>query len=608
MCGIVGSFGDQVDEKWIEDSLEILKHRGPDNSNYKIINAQVIFGATRLSMTDPHPRSNQPFYDLITGSALVFNGEIYNYKELRSELQNRGITFNTESDTEVLLQVLLNFGESGISKLNGMFAFAFYSGLHKNLILSRDLLGKKPLYYKICGENFYFSSSVRSLNFNSKMVFSPLNLAEYFALGYLIDPDTPSKEIQAVLPGEILILDKMMKKSTQKILRGTAKQAKNNIRELLKQALFDRIEGHDRFGISLSGGVDSHILAKLSSEITSGAKAYSVSWRDSDKTKYNVDANNAQKIAKYLGINFIDVGIFPASQLHNYIDKYLSYTEEPNANPTGLSMFYLYEQMKLNGERLAITGDGADEIFGGYPRYDRANLIPKIPWRMYLKLKQLRESIGVRNLNNFNFDYLFSANRHVDDWLHWHQIFTESDLKKYLPNIWENHKVFRNKLQALIQFDAKQLDKLPRHYVLMLFDNRFWLPNESNRRLDRVSMANSIEARSPFQDDNITSFFKSSSMDFKKITNKTYLKEQFPDIEFNSFDSKKRGFISPLGYWLRSNPDLVCESIEYLYDKDFIDKKKIQHLMMSPQNKDFIEMQKLWSLIIFSRWWQINEK
>lgn len=128
MCGIVGCFGDAIDENWVIDSLSKLKHRGPDNQNYNKINAFFICGAARLSMTDPHPRSNQPFYDLETGSALVFNGEIYNYKELKNELQFKGITFKTESDTEVLFRVLLYFGAEGINKLNGMFSIAFYSG------------------------------------------------------------------------------------------------------------------------------------------------------------------------------------------------------------------------------------------------------------------------------------------------------------------------------------------------------------------------------------------------------------------------------------------------------------------------------------------------
>jgi asparagine synthase (glutamine-hydrolysing) len=207
MCGFLG--GKLVgDIDFIEKNLVFLKRRGPDSQGILKLNNGLMFGATRLAMTDPLPRSNQPMRDSQTGDVLVFNGEIFNYKEIRKDLLDLGINFDTYSDTEVLLKSLSIHGEKIIPFLQGMFAFVFYSAKDNRIIMSRDFLGKKPLYYYLNGNNILFSSQIKLL----RKIISTNNidydsLSTYLTLGYIVDPSTMYSELKAIQPGEVLIIE-----------------------------------------------------------------------------------------------------------------------------------------------------------------------------------------------------------------------------------------------------------------------------------------------------------------------------------------------------------------------------------------------------------------
>jgi asparagine synthase (glutamine-hydrolysing) len=195
MCGIAGCFGDAPDEEWVNSVIVDLIPRGPDHQETSIINPSLVMGAARLAMTDPLPRSNQPFLREDLGIAITFNGEIYNYKELRFELAQLGYTFWTDSDTEVLLLAIHKYGENVTAKLNGMYAFAYFSNSLGTLLLGRDSLGKKPLYYSFNGSTFLWSSSLESINKKHGSEISDYGLNQYLAFGYTIDPDTILEKI-----------------------------------------------------------------------------------------------------------------------------------------------------------------------------------------------------------------------------------------------------------------------------------------------------------------------------------------------------------------------------------------------------------------------------
>ena len=263
MCGIVGCLKLANGVDWVTEQTSLIHYRGPDSQIVKSITPDLVMGVARLAMTDPHPRSNQPMIDEETGNALSFNGEIYNFLELRNKLQSQGVSFETESDTEVLLKYLGNVGLSNLSELNGMFAFAFYSKRENKLYFSRDKLGKKPLYVSQDGLVIRWTSTVDSFKpIRDKNSISDESLFQYLSLGYLLDPATTQANHFAVKPGEIVCIELSNSKldswrfNYPSIDQFEDFAEKMDLRYLIGESVEDRISGHENVAISLSGGVD----------------------------------------------------------------------------------------------------------------------------------------------------------------------------------------------------------------------------------------------------------------------------------------------------------------------------------------------------------------
>jgi asparagine synthase (glutamine-hydrolysing) len=279
MCGIVGGIGEGSSEA-VNKYIALLDRRGPDNRTIRTLSNGLTLGSTRLAMTDPLPRSNQPMVEPSTGNMIVFNGEIYNYKVIRKDLSSAGIAFDTESDTEVLLKAISVLGTNVISTLEGMFSFVFFDKKRNNLVMARDYLGKKPLYYFLDENKFFFASHTEIINKYIKGL--KLNLESiktYLELGYLIDPATMFEKVISVMPGEIVTIDLdnlVIIRSDSFIPNSILNSEDANISDTLKSALRERVEGHDKFAISLSGGVDSSILALESAKLGFNAQSYSM--------------------------------------------------------------------------------------------------------------------------------------------------------------------------------------------------------------------------------------------------------------------------------------------------------------------------------------------
>ena len=601
MCGIIGSVGVQPNQSWVDTSNQFLHHRGPDSFNSRSVSNQVILGAARLAMTDPHPRSDQPMVDSKSGNVLVFNGEIYNYRELRHELSSNGYSFNTNSDTEVLLAGLTVHGRDFLPKLNGMFAFCFYDAKKKTVMLSRDSLGKKPLYFTIDNGTLNFCSSQLALrSTQTNLTRDEKGIEDFLLLGYYIDPSTPNALIQSVNPGEILEarVRTPTELSRNKIGPFHPDKKPDNLRECLTSAIQQRIDGHDHVAVSLSGGLDSTLVALILSEIKPNCTAFSACWPDSDKSRYNHDSEVAFNTAKQLGIEFKKVNIFESSDLERMLNLYLEVMEEPNNNSTGLSMLNLYESMSKSGFRLALTGDGADEIFGGYSRYLLSEKIPNL-----LNLKSPRFQRIVLNQKNQKFGNLFGSqldSHEISKYLKWHLIFTPEEISLLNPKLSAKHVMnrFLGDLSKKIVLDS---DSTRENF--MQFDSQLWLSMESNRRLDRVSMNYSLEARSPFEDEVVRDYAKEVIHDEQsKITKREIFLEAFPELISIRLQQEKIGFISPIGHWLRNNRKLVSGSLNFLASNLGFNRAFLNELNGAPDRGNFAELTKLWTLIVLAQW------
>jgi asparagine synthase (glutamine-hydrolysing) len=611
MCGIVGGFGTQINHSWVTSQTSRLAYRGPDFQADISFSEELHFGSARLAMTDPLPRSNQPFKT--KKSALIFNGEIYNYKEIRAELKLLNQTFETDSDTEVLIKSLEQWGSEAYGKFQGMFAFAYYNFEDESLILARDPLGKKPLYYSISKDTVHWSSSVKSLNdLIDNYEINTSSLFDYLALGYTIDPNNLYGKFLSVIPGHfikfkldngILIELEGHKRNVQ--TRVCSK--KDNLRQNIIEAVESRIEGHEAVAVSLSGGLDSAIVALVASQTDKKVTAYSASWPDSDKARYNLDSQSASEISKNLGIEYCEVEIFHAENLDQNLREFVHAMEEPNSNPSGLSMLNLYRRIAEDSHRLVLTGDGADEILGGYPRYKALTKLPNIlHLNSQLVSKILDRERSKLSSRLLQFLVSQSSNKNYDNWLHWHWNFTPKELQRLAPGIF--HSTESRELRERFSFVQPKID-LNSVSFNMQMDREVWLSMESNRKLDRISMHYSIEARSPFQDERVieSGLKYMESNNYRKL-GKSILKDAFPELESIGVREDKSGFISPVGHWLRKNPGIVTKSLKELSELFPLDQNVLKDLAAAPSRGDFRKIMQLWSLVVLSYWVRENNE
>jgi asparagine synthase (glutamine-hydrolysing) len=597
-------------EAWTKKSVTQMVHRGPDSQKTVGIASGLWMGVARLAMTDPHPRADQPFVDPSTGNAISFNGEIYNYREIRNELEILGEVFHTDSDTEVLLKFLGNFGVKEIWKLNGMFSFAFYSSSEDSIFLVRDALGKKPLYLKQIGRNFYWSSSQRSLrNLDNRFEISDIALIQYLSLGYLLDPTSLYEEIYAIRPGESIRINYKDRTCEVMDLQFSTKEKNNEnspLRGRIHQSVVDRVSGHNKIGLSLSGGMDSSIVAIELSKLGLETTAYSAEWKDSDKKRYNHDAEAAKLISRSLGLRFRSVEMLESNHVETELRRFLLAMEEPNNNPSGVSMMKLYAAMAEDGQRLVLTGDGSDEIFGGYQRYISAQILPNL---FKIRGNRVFSPAFADTLRESRMPALINSqlsNSSSASWLYWHWTHSPRELQRVLnshPSSNETYGLISESLQKLVELP----ESMPGVQSLMMRDHKIWLPMESNRKLDRVSMAYSIEARSPFQDDRVINWAHQDMVKsgFKQM-GKVALCDAYPEMRQIGTRNDKAGFTSPVGHWLRTNPDLVRRSIQILSRDKRFSRSELVRMQDAPIRGNYRELMQLWSLVVLATWFDLG--
>ena len=603
MCGLVGIIGGDQSE-FLMQNLYLLKQRGPDSQGVLNVENKLTLGATRLSMTDPLTRSNQPMKDEVSKNIIVFNGEIFNFRGLRKQLITDGYKFVTESDTEVVLKGLSHYGIKFVEELEGMFAMAFYNYIDQTLILARDYLGKKPLYYSKDSTHFIFSSQLNIIRkFLKSTTTDECAVSTYLKLGYFVSPRTIYTEVKSLEPGEIITVDidslRIVRK-TRFVPKAIMNSNNLEIDGLVKSAINQRIIGHNKFALSLSGGIDSSIIALECAKLGVDFHAYTVRWPDSDKAKYNQDFLSANTLSKNLGIKFTAVDMVGFREIPAQIDNYIEAVGEPNSNPVGLSMMKLYSEIAKDGYRLVLTGDGSDEIFAGYKRYSLIKRFDKFPIidNGYLLETAKKFSITPNSIQKILLT--FTDSNSLNFWYHWQDLASDTYLRKFYPRyLLENSDIpiddFYNKI---INYDSKVANTMMR-------DLRIWLTMESNVRLDRVAMFHSIEARSPFQSEELigAAYDKLAQENFK-ILNKTLLTQFYSYSKFLPSNTIKQGFESPLGYWLRNNPELILTSLKYIKTNFDFNSQMLDKLTNSPKKGQYKNFRFLWSLIILSRWHQ----
>ncbi|WP_300565267.1 asparagine synthase (glutamine-hydrolyzing) [Flavobacterium sp.] len=584
-------------ENEVKDKLNLIKFRGPDNLGYKKIN-DISFGHLRLSIIDLDERSNQPFsYNHLE---IVFNGEIYNFEAIREELIQNGYTFQTSSDTEVLIKGFELWGENILPKLNGMFAFAIYNAKNNTVFSARDRLGVKPFYYYWKDGVFEICSQLRPL-VNSKSKVSEEAVSIYLDCGYIPSPFSIIEDIHKLPPGNFMIFD--LNKGTKTItefwnlktvvLRDVSyEEAKKELHELLIDAVKIRMQSDVPLGSFLSGGIDSALVSSIAAKISNEPiNTFTIGFED---PKFD-ESKVASQYAKIIGSHHVETQC-SSDDVLKMLPTLIEAFDEPFADNSALPSLLLNSVTKKYAT-VALSGDGGDESFIGYhhlllvEKFRKVAFIPlffrkllnKIDW--YKVFKTRPETIrGILNSKDEN-DLIA-------------KIFTSFDTLQKKFNILWLEKYYKN---------YKQLSISPLQRAADL-NVKLWLENDSNVKIDRASMAASVEVRSPFLDYRIIEFARTLPIDFryrngvtKKIL-RDILSEYIPETIFNQ---PKSGFSVPLGDWIRKE---LKEEITTTLNDDFLNsvpnldvvKFKKQFAMHFQGKYDYSFS--IWKLFLLAKW------
>ena len=596
MCGIYLTNIPFAEEE-VKIKLESIQFRGPDFTGIQKID-DLTFGHLRLSILDLDVRSHQPMQ--FEGFTIVFNGEIYNFQEIKKELSDLGYIFNTTGDTEVLLKGYIEWGESIVPKLNGMFAFAIYNASTRKIFCSRDRLGVKPFYYSWKEGKFEICSQLRPICQNK--VINEDAISMYLDCTYIPSPYTVYKDVYKLPPGNNIEIDLNTQKITIKEYWNlkevtdeglSYKEAKEQLHKLLKDAVKIRLQADVPFGSFLSGGIDSALISSIAAKIyKEPIKTFSIGFED---PKYD-ESKIAAQYAKIMGAEHTETICKPEDILQ-MLPKLIEVYDEPFGDSSALPSLLLNKVTKQY-VTMALSGDGGDESFLGYNHFDWVakfkNLI-KVPfgiriiaskmlWANALKSKTepFRRILNIKSKNEFIAGIFVGYNSIVKkrnlDWL-------------------SNYSGYKFWSKDLFQATADLNIKL-------------WLENDSNVKVDRASMAYSVEVRSPFLDYRIIEFARTLPLSYryvpgrKKRILRDILKEYIPE---EVFDQPKRGFAVPIGQWIRK--ELKEEFVSNLSD-DFLNhvpnlnvakfKKMFQdHLQEKADYSSYI-----WRVFVLSKWYQ----
>ena len=588
MCGFLGKVSNSnFDSKNIEIANLHTICRGPDNKKdvefeYKNFFHKYTFN--RLSILDLSNKADQPMSDKKNEKIIMFNGEIFNHKDLRKYLESKDCTFLTShSDTEVVLQGLSLEGIDFINKLRGQFAIFFIDKVANKCFLIRDRLGQKPLYYKFKKDEIIFGSNLKSVLdlAGNKESISTDSLNEYIKYGAIASPQTIFSNINKVSPGSYLEID-LKDKSVDCIEKrywNLAEKVDSKPFELkefwniLQEAVSLRLNADVPVANFLSGGIDSSTIIKSLSKTNSELNTFTISV---DSKKYD-DSYWAQLVANKYNTNHQSVSVKNYLDIHN-VEKILNLIDEPYADPSVIPSFAVSKEIS-NYYKVAISGDGGDELLGGYVRTGHA-------------------------LTNRNFLQNFISKFYR----FYPGIFgTGNNLLKNSKNYWVSYKSFLEdkKLLSLLGIKDVNINEnlflnkgLKKLKTLLLADYKFYLPEMMMFKVDRTAMANSLEVRSPFVDHLLIEYVMGHNLDYDPKNSKKILKDYLSE-DFNSdfINRKKQGFIFDLEEFVYSNIKYIESLINNGDLQNYFKLNKIKYLKL---RKSRINANRLWKLYVIT--------
>lgn len=599
MCGIVGFIDSEKDKKSILEKMSLrIKHRGPDGYG-TYIHDDIAMAQRRLSIIDIEG-GKQPMFSKDKNYVVIFNGEIYNYQEIKEELKD--YPWQTSSDTEVLLYGYQKWGKDLPKHLRGMFAFALYDIQNKTLFCARDPFGIKPFYYYQNEDTFMFASEIKAFLDHPKFKkeFNEQILSSYLSFSFTPTTETFFKGVKRLDAGHTLtyqdghvMIDRYYQLSFPIKKENYAKTV-DKIEHVMKDSVMHHMISDVEVGSFLSSGIDSSYLVTLAHP----AKTYTVGY---DIPRYN-EIDYAKDLTDKLGIKNVSKKINKEEYM-GALDKIMYHMDEPASDPAVVALYFV-AQLARKDVKVVLSGEGADEFFGGYNYYRE-----EVDYKFYNKLPFfIRHGISklfslfppVRGIN-----FLVRRGERLEDsYIGVNKVWSDKEVKHLLkiPVTLPNKEITRP-----VYDEFKGQSSIVK---MQAIDINFWLMKDILQKADRMTMANSLEGRVPFVDQNVFSIASSLPLDYKvtKENTKVALRDAAKRVIPNeSYKKKKLGFPVPIRDWMRE--DDVYEEIKRMFETDiaqkYFDTKKLIHLLDEHREKKQDNYRKVWNVYCFLKWYYV---
>ncbi len=607
MCGICGFTGEILDKEQVLKSMtDKLIHRGPNSEGF-YFSSEISMGFCRLSIIDVDERSNQPMYNEDKTLVLTFNGEIYNYKELREELVARGHTFCSNTDSEVLVHGFEEWQEKLLDKVRGMFAFAIFNTSDNSLFMARDFFGIKPLHYALADGHLVYASEIKSI-LQFPKIEKRLNtraLDKYLSFQYSVPPETFFEGVYCLLPGHYLWYNGGKLEITRyfepKFEPNKAlmlDEAVQKIEAVFENSVIAHKASDVEVGCFLSSGVDSSYI----SSYFAGQKAFTVGFGEDEK--YN-EIGFAKRFAQEMGLNHHS-RVISAADFWASIPMVQYMLDQPLADPSCVALFFVSKLASENGVTVVLSGEGADELFGGYNIYHEPLSLCKYQKLPHFLRRILASLAGMIPANFKGKNFLIRGAKSLPERFIGNAfIFSQKEKKALLkdPNVATPPQSACEKFYEKSQNydDVTQMQYL---------DINLWMVGDILLKADRMSMANSLELRVPFLDKEVFEVAKKIPLNLKvnnKNTKYALRKAALKHLPLFTAEKKKLGFPVPIRVWLRQ-------------DKYY---NAVKNIFVSPDAKEFFctdvlidyldrhfngkedNSRKIWTIYTFLVWYDV---
>lgn len=624
MCGIVG-FSGMFASSGLSDAVRVLAHRGPDDQGCYLDDQNVVgLGHSRLSIVDLTQSGHQPMVRAQGQVVLTFNGEIYNFPELREELRRGGVTFEGRSDTEVLINLYLAEGASMLSRLNGIFAFAIWDARDNSMLVARDALGVKPLYYTENAQGFAFASELKAL-FRLAPEVRELDVASIHRyLTYLWCPGegTPLRNVHKLQPGEAMLVragriesrwtwyQLPAFRSPQMITNEAEAIAQLQVR--LGNAVESQMLADVPVGAFLSGGLDSSALVALASKINPDIHCFTINSSGGDDDGTSPDLPYARLVADYLKVP-LDVVEIDSATMASDLQSMVRQLDEPLADPSALNVLYISQLARKNGIKVLLSGSGGDDLFTGYRRHLAQEIERYWSW-LPRPMRQALGSAGslldqskpsqrriAKAMNGFGLE----GTDRLTNYFVWSK---EADLVKLYSPDFRARLGFQRADEPMRRFIQALPENTSDVERMLALEQRFFLADHNLCYTDKMSMAAGVEVRVPYLDLEVVEFAASVPANMKQRgrEGKWILKKAMePHLPMDVIYRPKTGFGAPLRRWMRHDLSRFLDEIlspESIVRRGIFDADGVRHLVDANSRGQIDASYTLLSMLCIELW------